>query len=91
MGGGNVDRQKTVSDWILATQDTVFVLQTFLGQLESWRVRDKAEPEDFLDACQQLQEAGLWDWAREAGGHGLKALATALEVNGESFDLIRGG
>lgn len=77
---GNVDRQKVIGDTILATQETVYTLQMWLGLLESWREQERAEPDDFMEACQQLKEAQLWHWANQAGGHGLEALARAIGV-----------
>lgn len=76
-----MDQQKVISDWILTTQDTVFTLQTWLGLLENWREAGRAEPDDFMDACQQLKDADLWQWANRAGGHGIKALAGAVRVS----------
>ncbi|MBE7550102.1 MAG: hypothetical protein HS126_03370 [Anaerolineales bacterium] len=34
----------------------------------------------FVEACRQLREAGLWQWAAEAGGHGIAALAEIAEA-----------
>ena len=31
---GDMDRQKVISDWIFATQDTIYLLQMWLGLLE---------------------------------------------------------
>ena len=75
-----MDQHKVISDWIITTQETVYTLQMWIGLLESWRKLGRAEPEDFVEACQQLREAGLWNWAREAGGHGVGALAEAVGV-----------
>ena len=33
--GATMDRQKVISDWILATQDTIYLLQMWLGLLDS--------------------------------------------------------
>ncbi len=73
-------KQKVIADWMIATQDTVYTLHVWLGLLESWQNTGRAEPEDFSEACQQLKDAGLWRWAGEAGGHGLTALAQAVDV-----------
>ncbi|MCP4285882.1 MAG: hypothetical protein GY792_15740 [Gammaproteobacteria bacterium] len=75
-----MDEQKIINDWTLATQDTIFILQTWLGLLEDWQSRGQVEPDDFMEACQQLKEAALWQWANEAGGHGIEALARAVGV-----------
>ena len=75
-----MDQQKVVSDWIITTQETVYTLQMWMGLLESWQALSRAEPEDFMEACQQLREAQLGHWAKQAGGHGLEALAKALRV-----------
>ena len=80
-----MDRQKVIDDSILAVQDTIHILQVWRGLLESWRVQGQAEPETFVNACRQLKEANLWAWARQAGGHGLDALAKAVGV--EDFQL----
>jgi hypothetical protein len=82
--GANMDRQKVISDWIFATQDTIYLLQMWLGLLEIWQTVGRAEPDDFMDAYQQLEEAALWSWTNQAGGHGIKTLAEAVEV-GEEF------
>jgi hypothetical protein len=76
-----MDRGKVVTDWLLAIQDTIYTLQMWSESLENWQVRGFTEPDDFADACQQLKEAGLWAWASEAGGHGIKSLAVALEIS----------
>lgn len=81
-----MDRQKVTSDWILGVQDTIYVLNTWLGLLESWRESGRAEPDDFMDACGQLREANLWPWAQRAGGHGLEALAAAVQVSDIGLD-----
>jgi hypothetical protein len=70
--------QKIIRDLILATQDTIFILQEWSGQLEQWQSQGQIEPTDFAEACRQLREAGLWAWAADAGGHGIAALAAAL-------------
>jgi hypothetical protein len=67
------------------TRDTIHILQIWLGLLESWRNQGQAEPDEFANACRQLKEAELWHWARQAGGHGLEALAKAVGV--EDFQL----
>lgn len=81
-----MERQKVITDTILATQDTLHTLQMWLGLLESWRDQAYAEPDDFMEACQQLKEAHLWHWANQAGGHGLKALADAIRVSEAPLD-----
>ncbi len=75
-----MNKQKVVTDWMIATQEAVYTLQVWLGLLESWRETGRADAIDFSEACQQLKDAGLWHWAGEAGGHGLIALAQAVEV-----------
>ncbi len=75
-----MDRQKVVSDWIIHTQDTIYLLQEWLGRLEGWQTLGQAQPDDFAEACQLLQEAGLWAWAGEAAGHGILALAEAVSA-----------
>ena len=80
-----MDRQKVIGDSILVTRDTIYMLQMWLDLLESWRDQGQAEPDEFADACRQLKDANLWHWARQAGGHGLEALAKAVGV--EEFQL----
>ena len=75
-----MDRQKVIDDTILAVQDTIHVLQVWRGLLETWRDQGQVAPDEFADAFRQLQEANLWHWARQAGGHGLEALANAVGV-----------
>jgi hypothetical protein len=72
--------QKIVKDWIIATQEAIYSLQEWQGRLETWLTQGRVEPADFAEACWQLREAGLWGWAREAGGHGLARLAATLGV-----------
>ena len=81
-----MDRQKVIDDSILAVQDTIHILQVWRGLLESWRVQGQAEPETFANACRQLEEANLWYWVRQAGGHGLDALAKAVGVEEVQFN-----
>ncbi len=85
MEAGKVDRQKVIDDSILVTRDTIHILQIWLGLLESWRNQGQAEPGEFAEACRQLKEAELWQWAKQTGGHGLEALAKAVGV--EDFQL----
>lgn len=80
MGVDEMDREKVLGDAILVTRDSIYILQRWLGLLESWRDQGQAEPEEFADACWQLKEAELWHWARQAGGHGLETLARAVGV-----------
>jgi hypothetical protein len=75
-----VDRRQVIDDWVLSTQETIYILQEWLGRLERWQTLGWAEADDFVEACQQLQEAGLWAWARDAAGHGITALAEAVEA-----------
>ena len=78
-----MDRQKVIDDSVLATRDAIYFLQRWLVLLENWRESGQAEPDEFIDACRQLREAELWQWARQAGGHGLEALAEAVQVQAE--------
>jgi hypothetical protein len=70
-----MDEQKIIQDCILITADAIYLLQTWKGLLEQWR---SAEPADYGAMRQQLQEAGLWPWAREAAGHGEAALQAVM-------------
>ena len=77
-----VVEQKILQDWILAVWDTIFVLREWSGRLEQWQSQGRIEPEDLVEACRQLREAGLWQWASEAAGHGIAALATLVKDEG---------
>ena len=81
-----MDRQKVIGDTILAAQDTMCVLQMWLSLLEGWRESDQAEPDDFMDACQQLKDANLWQWVNQAGGHGIEALSQAVGLAGNEVN-----
>ncbi len=76
------NESKVVNDWLIATQDTICQLQEWLMCLEAWQSNGLAEPDDFQEACGQLREAGLWEWAGRAGGHGIEALAEAVTGGG---------
>ena len=78
-------QQKVIGDWALAVQDTIYVLQQLAVNLDQWQMAGRAEPDDFRDICQQLTEAGLGNWARQAGGHGLEALAQAVGVTADEL------
>ena len=71
------DSQKMIRDCLLATQETIFVLQEWAGRLEQWQALGWADPADFADACCLLREAGLWAWADTIAGHGIAALSLA--------------
>ena len=72
-----------IHDWILASQEAIDELQWWLGLLEGWQQAGGVSREEFRAAYQQLQEAGLTNWAAIAAGHGVAALAaTVVTVNG---------
>jgi hypothetical protein len=75
-----MDQQKVISDSILATKDTIFVLQRWLELLERWHTLGGVDQEEFAAACRELRENGLWNWAKEAGGHGIEALAGVVDI-----------
>ena len=81
-----MERQKVIGDTILATQDTLYTLQMWLNLLESWREAGQAETDDFMDACQQLKDAHLWQWVNQAGGHGIEALTRAVGLTENEFN-----
>ena len=83
-----MDSQKVIGDAILVTRDSIYLLRRWLGLLEQWRETGHAEPDEFIDACRQLKEAELWHWARQAGGHGLEALAEAVQVQEELMEQV---
>ncbi len=67
-----------IRDCLLATQETIFVLQEWAGRLEQWQALGWADPGDFTDACHLLREAGLWGWASKIAGHGIAALSQVV-------------
>jgi len=69
-----MNQRKVLEDTILVTKDTIFVLQQWRDLLVKWQTLGEIESEAFADTCQQLKDAGLWQWASEAGGHGIEAL-----------------
>ena len=81
-----MNQQKVLGDTILATKDTIFVLQQWRNLLVRWQTLGEVEPEIFADICQQLKDAGLWQWARDAGGHGLEAL---MKLDGISAPALK--
>jgi hypothetical protein len=86
-----MDQQKVISDWIIATTDTIYTLHMWLGLLENWRQADHAEPDDFTDGCLQLKEAELWQWASRAGGHGIEGQHTEkLGGDGDGLAIVNG-
>ena len=73
--------QKIINDTIIATKETIFVLQHWLGLLEKWQVQGHVDPDEFTAVSQQLRDAGLWRWAADAGGHGIATLAELVQRN----------
>jgi hypothetical protein len=80
-----MNQHKVLGDTILATKDTIYVLQLWRDLLVRWQTLGEIELEVFADTCQQLKDAGLWQWAREAGGHGIEALANIGDLQMQSF------
>ena len=78
-----MDKRKVISDVIIASQDTIFTLQAWLNLLEMWQSLGRAEPDDFWEVYQQLIDANLQSWMGQVGGHGIEALARAVDVNTE--------
>ncbi|MFC1975758.1 hypothetical protein ACFLXQ_05125 [Chloroflexota bacterium] len=72
--------QKIISDTIIATKDTIYVLQHWLGCLERWEEQGQVDPDEFTAVCRQLKDADLWVWAGNVGGHGIAALAELILV-----------
>ena len=62
-----MNQHKVLGDTILATKDAIFVLQQWRDFLVRWHTLGEIEPEIFADICQQLKDAGLWQWVRDAG------------------------
>jgi hypothetical protein len=83
-----VDSRKVLDDWLIATQETISILQNWVLLLDEWRNGGPPDPGDFAIAVQQLREAGLGRWADEAGGHGLAALARTVDT--ENRDAYEG-
>jgi hypothetical protein len=81
-----MNQHKIIGDWILATKDTIFVLQQWRDLLVKWQMLGEVEGEAFAEACQQLREAGLWGWVNEAGGHGIEAL---VKIGASNLDVIQ--
>ena len=79
-----MDKRKVISDVIITTQDTIFTLQAWLNLLEMWQSLGRAEPDDFWETYQQLIDANLQSWTGQVGGHGIEALARAVDVNTET-------
>ena len=75
-----MNQRKVLGDTILATKDTIYVLQLWRDLLVKWQTLGQVEPEVFADTCQQLKDAGLWQWVSQAGGHGLEALARLDDI-----------
>jgi hypothetical protein len=75
-----MNQRKVLGDTILVTKDAIFVLQQWRDLLVRWQTLGEVERETFADACRQLKDAGLWQWASEAGGHGIKALARLDDI-----------
>ena len=69
-----MNQSKVLSDTILATKDTIFILQQWQDLLVRWQTVGQIEEEAFAEACRTLKDMGLWNWAREAGGHGIEIL-----------------
>jgi hypothetical protein len=73
-----MDEQKIIQDCILTTDDVIFLLREWKSLLERGRSAGCVEATDYSAIRQQLQEAGLWPWAREAAGHGEAALQAVM-------------
>ena len=69
-----MNQRKVLGDTILATKDAIFVLQQWRDLLVRWRTMGQIDNEAFAGVCQALKDVGLWNWAREAGGHGIEIL-----------------
>jgi hypothetical protein len=80
-----MNQRKVLGDTILVTKDAIFVLQQWRDLLVKWQTLGEVEDEVFTDICQQLKDAGLWQWASEAGGHGIEALANIGDLQRQSF------
>jgi len=75
---------KALGDSILATKDAIFVLQQWRDLLARWKTLGQIEEVVFAEACQALKDVGLWQWAREAGGHGIEIL---IKMSGSDLDI----
>ena len=83
-----MNQRKVLGDMILATKDTIYVLQLWRDLLVKWQTLGEVDREVFADTCQQLKDAGLWQWTREAGGHGIEALA---RIDGIPMEVLTNG
>ena len=75
-----MNQRKVIGDMILATKDTIFVLQQWRDLLVGWQMLGQIDSEAFAEACRELKDVGLWNWASEAGGHGIEALARIDDI-----------
>lgn len=66
--------EKVISDNIVTTKETIFLLQQWLTCLE----QRQGEVVEFELMCQQLREVGLGGWLERAGGYELKTLRHAI-------------
>jgi len=81
-----MNQHKVLGDTILATKDTIFVLQQWRDLLVKWQTLDQIDSEVFAEVCQALKDADLWNWAREAGGHGIEIL---IKMSDSDLDIAK--
>ncbi len=79
-----MNQRKVLGDTILATKDTMFVLRQWRDLLVRWQTMGQIDSETFVEVCRTLKNVGLWNWAREAGGHGIEAL---IRISDSDLDI----
>jgi len=71
---------------ILVTKDTIYVLQLWRDLLVRWQTLSEIEAEVFVNICQQLKDAGLWQGASKVGGHGIEML---IRMSASDLDIAQ--
>lgn len=79
-----MNQHKVLGDTILATKDTMFVLQQWRDLLVRWQTMGQIDSETFAEVCRALKDVGLWNWARDAGGHGVEIL---IKMSASNLDM----
>lgn len=75
---------KVISDFILTTKDTIFVLQEWLAMLERQQGQDEIERGEFEAIYQRVREIGLGPWLERASGYDLAALNQVVNEAAQS-------
>lgn len=75
---------KVISDFILTTKDTIFVLQEWLAMLERQQGQEEIGPGEFEVIYQRVREIGLGPWLERASGYDLAALSQVVNEAAQS-------